>query len=152
MRKWGNMWGIATRRISVPLSHQFSNRFIHCRIHPQMTVKYALWAVHNSPFSIVFSHTYSTLYKIYLNSGQWRVNIGYFCLIISWRISRWHLDIRKNVKKISKYLVYLLNSKTTCDCLTWMFLCKELCKPWKWFTADLSFLGCFFLLATAARN
>ena len=108
--------------------------------------------VHNSAFSIVFSHTYSTFHKIYLNSGQWRVKIGYFCLIISWRISRWHLDIRKNVKKLSKYLVYLLNSKTTCDCLTWMFLYKELYKPWKWFTADLSFLGCFFLLATAARN
>ena len=40
----GNMQGIATRRISEPLSHQFPSRFKHNRIHPRMTAKYALWA------------------------------------------------------------------------------------------------------------
>ena len=28
--------------------------------------------------------------------------------------------------KMSKYLVHLINSKTTCDCLTWIVLYKEL--------------------------
>ena len=28
----------------LPLSHQFSNRFIHCRITPRLAAEYALWA------------------------------------------------------------------------------------------------------------
>ena len=47
------------------------------------------------------------------------------CLIILWKINHPHLDIR-NVYKISKYLVYLINSKTKCDCLTWMVFYEEL--------------------------
>ena len=42
---------------------------------------------------------------------------------------------------MSKYFVYLVNSKTTCDFLTWIILYKELHWPWKWFIADF---GCFF--------
>ena len=29
--------------------------------------------------------------------------------------------------KMSKYLVYLINTETTCDCLTWVVLYKKLC-------------------------
>ena len=39
----GNMKRVATRQITEPLSYQFLSRFIHCRIHPRMTVQYALW-------------------------------------------------------------------------------------------------------------
>ena len=31
---------------------------------------------------------------------------------------KWH--------KMSKYLIYLINSKTTCDCIIWIVLYKEL--------------------------
>ena len=46
--------------------------------------------------------------------------------------------------KMSKYLVYLKNSKTSCNCLTWRVPYKELYKPWKLFIADLIFLRCLF--------
>ena len=39
-----NMKGIVTRQTSKPLSQQFLNHFIYCRIHPRMTAEYALWA------------------------------------------------------------------------------------------------------------
>ena len=54
--------------------------------------------------------------KIYLNGSWWLVQISYFCLIISWRINCPHLDIR-NIKFINN-LVYLINLKIECDCLT----------------------------------
>ena len=67
----GNVLRIATRCISKPLSHQFLNRFIYFRIHPQMTAEYALRvnqyiAVHFFPW---FSLKHSILCKICLNSG-----------------------------------------------------------------------------------
>ena len=33
--------------------------------------------------------------------------------------------------KMSKYLVYYINSKAICDCLTWIVLYKELYQTWK---------------------
>ena len=45
---------------------------------------------------------------------------------------------------MSKYLVYFINVKTKRDCLNWIVLYKERYYLWKWFIADLSFLGCFF--------
>ena len=46
---------------------------------------------------------------------------------ISRRINHPYLDIKKCHKiKMSKYLVYVIISKTTCDCLTWIVLYKEL--------------------------
>ena len=34
---------LETRGTSEPLIHQFSSRFIHCRIHLRMTTEYVLW-------------------------------------------------------------------------------------------------------------
>ena len=36
------------------------------------------------------------------------------------------LDISSVIKCLNKYLACLRNSKTTCDCLTWIVLYKEL--------------------------
>ena len=96
-------------------------------------------SVYSGPFFQCFSPTHGILCKIYLNDGCWRVQISYFCLIISWRISRPHLDIGNVIKCLIICFV-----KTTCDCLTWIDLYKKLHYPWTWFIADLSFLGCFF--------
>ena len=38
------MTGVTAGRISEPLSHQFSSRFIHSRIHSRMAAEYALRA------------------------------------------------------------------------------------------------------------
>ena len=71
-----------------------------------------------------FSPTHGILWKIYLNGVWWRVQISYSCLIISWRISHPHLDIR-NVIQCLNILLYLINSKTTCNCLTWIVLLQN---------------------------
>ena len=95
-------------------------------------------SVHSSPFFSCFSSAHGTLCKIYLDSRQWRVKISYYCLITSWRISRSHLDIRKKCQEMFKYLVYLINSKITYDCLIWIIFYREFNKP--------SFLAGVFLL------
>ena len=109
---WRNVWvdeekhvGITTTQISEQLSsfQAASYKGIHLR----MTDEYALWenqyrAVHLS----MFSPQHSILCKIYLNGRWWRVQISHFCLIISWRISRWHLDIRNAIKCLNIWLTY----------------------------------------------
>ena len=57
-------------------------------------------SVSSSPFFPWFPSTHGMLCKMYLNGGWWRVQISYCCLIISWRVSRSHLDIRNVVKRL----------------------------------------------------
>ena len=61
------MYGIATKRISDPLSHQSLRRFIHCRIHPQKTAEYALRANQYIAFhfSMIFSHTWYLMRNLF---------------------------------------------------------------------------------------
>ena len=99
-RNVGNILEISIRRISEQGSQQFSSRFIHCRIHPRVTVEYVLWANQYMPvhFSTVFFPTHGIFCKIYLNGGWCRVQISCFCLIILRRISGPHLDFSNNYK------------------------------------------------------
>ena len=96
------MTGIATRRISEPLTHQFPSRSIHCRIHPRMTAEYALRvnqyrAVHF--FHGFLPHMISYAEFILIVVGGDCRSVRYFCTIISWMISLPHLDIYRNAIK-----------------------------------------------------
>ena len=65
------------------LTHLVLSRFIYCRIN-----------------------THGILCKIYLNGGWWRVQISYFCLVISWKISCPHLDIRNAIKCLNIWFIF----------------------------------------------
>ena len=60
-------------------------------------------SVHTCPLFPWLSPTPGILCKIYLNGGQSRVQISYFCLIISWRIS--HTDIRNVIKNLNIWFI-----------------------------------------------
>ena len=122
---WGNVMGNRRkhvgnwlRRISEPLSYQSSSRFIHCRIHPRMSQ-----SVHSSPFFPCTRHMVSyakfNLRRLVANADQLFLSYHFmYDQPLTLRHQKCH--------KMSKYLVYLINAKTTCGCLTWIVLYKEL--------------------------
>ena len=120
----GNKQGIATRRISGPLSHQFSRRLIYCLILSRMTVKYVKYKQISTQQSIFFIVFYRKWYLMQ-NLCQWRLVASADQVFLSDHFMEDQLPTFRHQKchKMSKYLVK--NSKTTCDSLTWI-LNKEL--------------------------